>query len=137
MDDAVARYRTASEANDIDALISSLAVDAELVSPLSGRMVFRGRDDLRTLLAAIYGTLGSLRWSEEIGNGSQRVMIGEARVGWVRLSDAMVFDVGPEGLITRIRPHLRPWLALSFLAVKLLPKMVRHPAMIVRALRHS
>jgi hypothetical protein len=39
VDDAVARYRTASETNDIDGLIATLAPDAELVSPLSGRLV--------------------------------------------------------------------------------------------------
>lgn len=56
MDDAVARYRAASEANDLDALMETIAPDAELVSPLSGRMVFRGRDDLRVLLGAVYST---------------------------------------------------------------------------------
>ena len=50
MDDAVARYRTASETNDIDGLIATLAPDAELLSPLSGRLVFRGREDLRILI---------------------------------------------------------------------------------------
>jgi len=43
VDDAVARYRAASEANDIGALLETLAPDVELVSPLSGRLVFRGR----------------------------------------------------------------------------------------------
>ena len=52
--DAVARYRVASEQNDIDTLTQTLAEDAELVSPLSGHMVFRGRDDLRILFGAVY-----------------------------------------------------------------------------------
>ena len=55
--DAVARFRAASEQNDIDALTQTLAQDAELISPLSGHMVFRGRDDLRILLGAVYGTV--------------------------------------------------------------------------------
>ena len=37
--DAVARYRDASERNDIDSLLETLTDDAELVSPISGRMV--------------------------------------------------------------------------------------------------
>src|SRR5205823_8640568 len=57
VDDAIARYRAASEANDIDALMDTLAPDAELISPLSGRMVFRGHDDIRALLTAVYGSL--------------------------------------------------------------------------------
>lgn len=40
MSDAVARFRSASEANDVPAMMATLAPDAELVSPLSGHMVF-------------------------------------------------------------------------------------------------
>jgi len=57
----VDRYRSASEQNDIDALMQTLSDDAELISPLSGHMVFRGRDDLRVLLNAVYGTVTGLR----------------------------------------------------------------------------
>jgi ketosteroid isomerase-like protein len=39
VDDVVTRYRAASEANDIDSLTELLEPDAELISPLSGRMV--------------------------------------------------------------------------------------------------
>ena len=41
--EAIARYCAASSAGDLEALMATLAADAELVSPLSGRMVFRGR----------------------------------------------------------------------------------------------
>src|SRR5207245_10771811 len=64
---AIADYRVASEANDIDALIDTLAPDAELVSPLSARLVFRGREDLRALLGAVYGSVRRLRWREGPG----------------------------------------------------------------------
>ena len=68
MDDAVARYRTATEANDIDGVMDTLAPDAELVSPISGRMVFHGKEDLRVLLTAVYGSLGGVRWAKEVGS---------------------------------------------------------------------
>jgi hypothetical protein len=94
VDDAVARYRAASEANDIDATMAVLAPDAELVSPISGRLVFRGRDDLRVLLTA-------------------------------------------DGRIRRITPHLRPWAALTLLALRLAVKVARHPGLVRRALRRG
>ena len=59
----------ATRARDIDRIVSTLAPDAELLSPLSGRMVFRGRDDLRVLLGAVYGGLSDLTWREIIGDG--------------------------------------------------------------------
>ncbi len=137
MDDAVARYRAASDANDIDGLIEALAIDVELVSPISGRLVFRGRDDTRVLLSAVYSTIAGLHWQQELGDERLRVVLGEARVGPLRLTDAMVCELDEDGRIRKISPHLRPWLALTLLAVMLGPKVARHPGVIVRALRRS
>ena len=132
--DAVSRYCAASEAGDINALIETLAPDAELVSPISGRMVFRGHEDLRVLLTAIYGSLRGLSWAKQIGDGPERVVLGEARIAGVRVTDAMVFELAGDGQIRRIRPHLRPWLALTLLAAALAPKVGRHAGVVRRAL---
>ncbi len=134
MDDAVARFRAASEANDIDAMMASLAPDAALVSPVSGRLVFRGHPDLRVLLGAVYGALGEVRWGDELGDGRLRVVLGESTVGPVKLGDAMVLELAEDGRIRQIRPYLRPWLALTLLALKLGPKLARHPGILRRAL---
>ena len=134
MDDAVSRYRLASETNNIDALMETLSPDVEVASPISGHMVFRGKRDVRILLGAVYGNLDGLRWTDVIGGGERCVVLGEARVGGIRLTDAMVFELDPEGSIMRISPHLRPWLGLTFFAVNLAPRVARHPAVILRAL---
>jgi hypothetical protein len=134
MEDAVERYRRASEANDMQTLVAELAPEIEVVSPISGRMVFRGRDDVGTLLSAVYGTVSGLRWTRSIGDGDQRVLYGEMRIGGVRMTDAMVFDLAPNGQIRRISPHLRPWLALTLFALFLGPKVGRHPGIVRRAL---
>jgi hypothetical protein len=137
MDDAVSRYCQATEAGDIDGLMATLAPEVEVVSPISGRMVFRGQGDVRALLGAVYGSLTDLRWTREVGDGASRVAVGEARIGGIGMTDAMVFDLGSDGRIRRISPHLRPWLALTLFALVLGPKVVRHPAMIRRALAAS
>jgi hypothetical protein len=134
MDDAVSRYRAASEAGDIDALMATLAPDVEVVSPISGRMVFRGRDDVRILLSGVYGSLRGLRWTDDVGDGQRRVVLGEMRVAGVRMTDAMVFELGDDGLIRRISPHLRPWLALTLFAGLVGPKVARRPGVVRRAL---
>lgn len=135
MDDAISRYRTASEAGDIGGIMETLTADVEVVSPISGRMVFRGSDDVEVLLSAVYGSLKGLRWTETIGEGERRVAVGSARLMGVRLTDAMVFDLAPDGRIRRIGPHLRPWLALTLFALELGPKIGRHPGIVWRALR--
>jgi len=135
VDDALQRYRTASEAGDIGGIMAVCAPDVEVVSPISGKMVFRGSDDVEHLLAAVYGSLKGLRWIDEIGEGDRRVLFGEARLLGVRMTDAMVFDLDDEGRIRRIGPHLRPWLALTLFALVLGPKVGLRPGVVLRALR--
>jgi hypothetical protein len=135
MDDAVKRYCEASAANDIDALLDTLAPDAELCSPLSGHFVFRGREDLRVLLSAVYGSMRGLRWDEPVGEGATRLAVGDGRVAGARIGDAMVFELADDGRIRRIRPHLRPWFATTVFALVLGPKIVRSPGVVSRAVR--
>ena len=137
MSDAVALYRRASEAKDIDGLMGSLAPGVELVSPLSGRLIFRGEEDLRILLPAEYGGMTGLRWRDEIGDGATRVVLGDGKIGPFKLADAMVLELAEDGRIQRIRPYLRPWLALTFLALALGPRMARHPGVMLRAARRG
>jgi SnoaL-like domain len=135
VDDAISRYQTASEANDIDGIMATLAPDVAVVSPISGRMVFRGQNDVRLLFKAVYGTLRDLRWTKAVGEGQHRVSVGEARVGPIRMTDAMVFELAPDGKIKLISPHLRPWLALTLFALVLGPKVGIHPGVVMRALK--
>jgi ketosteroid isomerase-like protein len=135
--DFVARYQSASEAGDIAGLMEAMAPDVELVSPISGRMVFKGERDVGVLLRAVYGSLKGLRWRQAYGEGEHRVIYGEARLLGVRMTDAMVFELDGEGRIRRISPHLRPWLALTLFAVVLGPKVGLRPGVVWRALRNG
>jgi len=95
----------------------------------------RGRDDLRVLLGAVYGGLSGLTWREVIGEGATRVAVSDGRIAGVTITDAMVLELDDAGLIVRIRPHLRPWLAITLFALLLGPKIARHPGVLRRALR--
>jgi hypothetical protein len=135
--DSLSRYREASEANDIPRLMEATTADVEVVSPISGRMVFKGQEDVEFLLSAVYGALSDLRWKQEIGEGEHRVLYGEACLGPVRMTDAMIFELAPDGRIRRISPHLRPWLALTLFAMVLGPKVGFRPGVVLRALRNG
>ncbi len=134
---AIAEYRVASEANDVDGLVATLAPDAELVSPLLARGTFRGKDDLRVLFEAVYGSLSDLRWSDETVDGAKGFMIAQARIGLFKIDDAMVFELDTDGRIRRIRPHLRPWVALTWFALVVGRKLARHPGVVWRARRRG
>jgi hypothetical protein len=129
------RYLAAAQSNDIDALIETLADDPELVSPLSGRMVFRGREDLRVLLRVVYGSLRGTRWQVPVRDGDRCVVLGESRVGLAHRYDVTVFELADDGRIQRIRPFVRPWLALTVDAFVVGPKMAPHLGVVWRSLR--
>ncbi|MFQ6397171.1 nuclear transport factor 2 family protein [Nocardia sp. KC 131] len=133
MTDAVSQFRTATESADIDALMDTLAPDAELASPVSGKLVFRGHDDLRILMSAVYRGVTGMRWTDQIGDGTRRVLLGEATIGPFRMTEAMVIELAEDGRIRRLSPHLRPWLPLTLLAVTLGPRLIRHPGVLRRA----
>src|SRR4051794_37921363 len=133
MSDPVARFRAASEVGDVEGMVATLAPEPRLVSPISGRLIFRGEADLRVVLTAIYGTLRDVRWGPELEDGELRVVLGAARVGPLRLTDAMVLDLAGDGRIQSFRPHLRPWLGLTLLALVLAPRLARHPGVMWRA----
>jgi len=135
MEDAVARYCAASERRDIDGLLSTLAADAEVLSPISARAVFRGGEDLRALLTAVYATVEGWRWHEQLGDGHVRVALGEGRVLGLGLGDVTVFELADDGLIRRMTPHLRPWLATTAFAVRLAVRLAPDPGVLARAMR--
>lgn len=136
-DDVVRRFCAATEAADVDAVMETLASDAELISPLIARATFRGHRDLRVLFDILLPVLAGLTWRHQVGGGSPTVALSSARVMGVRIDEAMVLEVDPDGRIHRMTPHIRPWLGSTLLALRLGPRLARHPAVIRRALRRS
>jgi hypothetical protein len=135
MEDAVARYCAASESGDMAGLAETLAPDVRLPSPVIGRAVFKGRDDVVELLTAVYGMLRDVRWEQPIGEGSQRVAISQARVGGLFIGDTTVFELDSTGLIVRVRPHLRPLLATIVFFLMVGPRIAPRPGILLRAIR--
>jgi hypothetical protein len=76
-----------------------------------------------------------MRWREPVGDGRHRVALGDMRLGPVAMTDAMVLELASDGRIQSIRPHLRPWLALTLFAAVLGPKVARRPGVVRGALR--
>lgn len=135
--DVIARFCAATEAGDVDAVIETLVPDAELISPLFGRAVFRGHDDLRVLFSALLPTLSGLTWRHRLGGDGVSVTVAEARVVGVRIGDAVLIEHADDGRIRRMTPHLRPWLGSTLLAIVLGLRLIRHPAVIRRVFRSN
>lgn len=133
--DAVARFCAAASTNDVEGMLATLAPDAELVSPLSARLVIRGHADLRVLLGAVYSSLRDLRWEAHTAEGSYASAVGVARSSGMRVDDALVFELGADGSIVRLRPHLRPWLGTTVFTLRLGLKLAPRADVMLRAAR--
>jgi len=129
------RFLAATEANDMAGVALTLAPDVTLPSPLIGNAVFRGRDDVVGVLSVVYSTIHDVHWEAPIGQGLQRVAIAHARIAGMRIDDAMIFEVEADGLITRVRPHLRPLLATFVFFLMIGPRVAAHPGLVLRAVR--
>ena len=134
-EDVVTHFLAGVAAGDTDAVIDTMAADAELVTPLSNRVVVRGRDDLRVFFTAFLPVLSKeLQWGARVGGGKTTVALAVARIGGVRVQDAMLIEQDEDGRIRRLTPHIRPWLGLTVSALVLGPKLIRHPGLIRRAM---
>jgi hypothetical protein len=134
--DVITRFRAATEAADVEAIMSLLAPDAELVSPIFKGLVIRGEGDIRTLFDAVYASIRDLRWVDQVADERLAMLRGESRIGPARLDDAMVLEFGPDGLIKRVRPHFRPWLGICAFFVIVGARLLRHPGLFIRSARH-
>ncbi|MFE3194164.1 nuclear transport factor 2 family protein [Nocardia sp. NPDC059240] len=136
-EDVIARFCAATKLGDVDAVIETFTPDGELVSPLAGRAVFRGHEDLRVLFSILLPALSGFAWDHRIDGDGTAVVVARARVLGIRIGDAILIEQDAHGRIRRLTPHVRPWLGLTALALVLAPKLVRHPAVLRRVFRRG
>jgi hypothetical protein len=119
----------------MDAAVETFAENIRLPSPLFRVLTFEGREDMRTLLSAVYGLLKDVSWEPPIGERTVRVAVARGRIAGLRIDDAMVFELDSAGQIEAIRPHLRPLLATAVFALLIPTRIAGKPGVLLRALR--
>jgi ketosteroid isomerase-like protein len=109
--ETVTRFFDRMGAFDWDAMAACVAEDVERVGPFRDEK--QGRTDYRDFLAAVIGSLAGYRldvqriWSDgahAVAQLSETLDVdGHAR----RTDEAIVLDIGPDGLITRVEVYLQ------------------------------
>ena len=125
----------ANRTRDVELLLSAYAPDAVLRSPIIGRLAFRGHDDLRRLMTEVYGVARDVRIVHKAREGDLALLVASSRTWGVRMEDAFVIELGPDGLIRRNTVHIRPLIGLVTLALALGLRMLRPPGVMLRAAR--
>lgn len=100
-------FRTAVENNDMDAAIALLADDVVFRSPVVHRP-YEGREATAVLLRAVSEVFEDFRYTREVSDGENHVLVFHARVGDRELDGADFLVTDADGLITDFMVMVRP-----------------------------
>lgn len=108
-------FRDAVEAGDIEAAIAQLAPDVVFRSPVVHRP-YEGKEATSVLLRAVFETFEDFRYTREVADGDDHVLVFHARVGDRELDGADFLVTGEDGLITEFMVMVRPMSGMHALA---------------------
>jgi hypothetical protein len=118
---SVAEYQRGMKEGDLDAIVASLSPDVVLNSPITQRHQFRGREELREVLAAVLAEVDQIDYDLEMTEGSTSVLFGSGRVRGQHIEETIRFELDGAGLIREITLYVRPMPGLLALAAALAP----------------
>ncbi len=118
-------WRSAGERGDARAAAACLAPDADLISPLTDRLRFHGRDEMETVLEAAFAVISDLRFHTELGDGDSWALFYFARVADREFEEAQLLRLDGDGLIRELTLFGRPLPALTGLMSRLGPELAR------------
>ena len=124
-DDTIRSLRAAAEAGDVDAFLATLADDVVLRSPITDSTVFRGRDEMRELMEAVFATIKEIRYFEEVGDERTRALFYRARVGKQQVEEATLARLDDAGKVRELTIWFRPLPGLTRLTADLTPRLAR------------
>lgn len=117
------RYRRAGEAGDVEGVVATLAADVVFHSPITERVVFRGREEIRELLGAVFSTVSDVRYFAEVGDDRTRVLFDRLQVNGLAMEQTHRLSLNERGEIEEITVFFRPLPGLAALTCALGPRV--------------
>jgi hypothetical protein len=118
------RYRAAAEAGDADGVVATLAADVVLHSPITDRLEFHGREEIRELLQSVFATVREIRYFAEVGDARTRTVFDRCTVDGLSMEQATRLELNDAGEVTSITLFFRPLPGLARLTASLGPRVV-------------
>lgn len=132
------KMRAAMEAHDHDAVLSLLAPDVVLYSPVIGLGEFRGQKSVGDLYAAIIEGFKDYKYTAEMEGDGKQLLMFCGTLGGKKLEGVDTIIVDDEGRISEMTVMLRPLSGVIAFLVKIGPLIAkrRSPAraLILRAI---
>jgi hypothetical protein len=110
------RMRQAAEANDLDGVVETMAADVVLRSPLTDRIAFRGRDEVRDVLQLVFSALHDMHYFVDVGDQRTRALFYRATVRGQPIEEAMRVELNDEAQIREFTIFYRPLPGLTAFA---------------------
>ncbi|MFD2094180.1 nuclear transport factor 2 family protein [Blastococcus deserti] len=124
--DVISRWRAAVESGDADTAAACLAPDVVLISPLTDRFRFTGRDQAHAVLTAAFTVLDDIRFHTQVRDGATVALVARAHVGPQALEEAQLLRLGQDGLVEELTVFGRPLPAVTGLMAALGPVLARN-----------
>jgi hypothetical protein len=123
--ETVRHWCSAGEAGDIDLAMRSIATNVVLRSPLTDRLRFEGRDQVRQVLEAAYDSIDQMRFHTVVGQASIWGLFYTARVGTTPIEEAQLVRLDDHHKIVEVSLMIRPLTGLAAVMAALGPRMIR------------
>jgi hypothetical protein len=105
--------RLAMEARDLAAARDAFATDAVVRSPLTGRLAFRGHEEIVAILAVILDVFDDFHYTDELNCGEHAVLVAKSRVGATEIELVDHLRLDQDGKITEMTVFFRPLPAIA------------------------
>jgi hypothetical protein len=127
-DETLRRLRHAGEAHDAQQMISLLANDVIIRSPITERIRFEGIDQAQDLFTRVFDCISDIRFYDVVGSGTDhQVIFWRGRVGSTPLEEANLLRLNADGQISEMTVFMRAIPGLLQLVSVLAPSLAsRH-----------
>jgi SnoaL-like domain len=101
--------RLAMEARDVDAIVDAFAPDAEFRSPLTGKLVFKGRARIEAVAKVTLEVLEDFHYyTEEMVNDRTGFLVAQAQIDGLDVEIVDRIQFHPDGKIQTLTVFFRP-----------------------------
>lgn len=115
-------FRTAVEAHDIEAVVTTLAPDVVLHSPVTF-YPFEGRDAVATVLRAVIEVFEDFAYTDELTAGATTALVFTARIGDRRVEGVDLLRNDGDGRVADLTVLVRPRSGLEALAAAMAQRL--------------
>ena len=105
---AKSALRVAMEARNVEAIVDAFAPDAVFHSPLTEKLVFKGREQIAALTSVILDVFTDFRYTDELYDENTGLLISRARVDGIEIEMVDHMRFGPDGKIEDFTVFMRP-----------------------------